>query len=202
MAQLTRRIRRFISWHRRWLAALAAAICIFALAQVIAPPTPSGVDVVLVTSAVAAGAVVTGEQVTVASVPAQYVPPTAITAVDDVVGQVAVAALDEGTMISEGLLLAQSAPPAGMLFVPVRLPDSGLAAVLTPGGRVTLVTVAGDGVSSVLAESLRVVALPATQESLVGGTTDGILVVLEVPIGLAPVVSTASLQRSLSVALG
>lgn len=197
-----RRIRRFASWHRRWFAALAAAICVFSLAQVIAPPIPAGSEVVVVASAVGAGDVIDAGQVAVRSIPAEYVPATALTDVDQVVGKVAITALSEGAVVSEEYLLAGSAPPEGMLLVPVRLPDAGLADILTPGQRVTLVSVGGDGTSSVLARSLRVAAIPALSDSLIGATADGLLVVLEVPLELAPAVSTASLQRSLSLTLG
>lgn len=201
---LFQRIRRFVLWHRRSLAAIAAALCVLTVTSALAPASPAGAPVVVALRSIPAGATITADDVTTRAVPPGLVPAQPLTSVDAAIGDTAAVALEAGTIVGRSFLLDAAPVPAGMRLVPVRLPDADLARLLRTGDRVSVVAPDATGTIKIVAAGLRVAAIPRPAES--GGhlqpREQHTLVMLEVPDASAAEVSMASLQRGLSVVIG
>lgn len=204
LPSLFQRIRRFVLWYRRSLAAFAAALCVLTVTSVLAPASPVGVPVVVAARPIAAGATVTAADVTTRAVPRELLPVQPVATVDAAIGDTAVVALEAGTIIGKSFLLEAAPVPAGMRLVPVRLPDADIGRIVRAGDRVSVVAPDAAGATKIIAAGLRVAAIPRPAES--GGhmqpREQNTLVVLEVPDTSAAEVSMASLQRGLTVVLG
>lgn len=197
------KIRRFVLWHRRWLAAVAAALCVLAVTSALSPTLPGGTPVVIAAKAIPAGAQLTAEEVTTKEVPPDLVPAQPLSGTEQATGRTAVVALPAGTIIGSSFLLETTPLPPGMRFVPVRVPDAEIGRLLRTGDRVSVVAPDAGGNSTIIAAGLRVAAIPRQDTSgPIQARDQNTLVVLEVPDALAAEVSTASLQRGLSLVLG
>lgn len=201
MRELLSKIASFVTWHRRLFAALASAACVLAVVQIVAPTQAPGVPVLVVQRAVAAGATFTDADVGVIALPAAAAPTDALASSEEVVGEVAVTSLTKGTPVTPGLVLKTRSPTAGHVFVPIRLPDASPLGFIRPGDLVSVVAVQSDGTSKVVATGVRVAAIPDVESSRTSSDR-GAVVVLEVPVAVAPAVSTAALQRGLSITVG
>lgn len=197
------RITRFVAWHRRAVAAIAAAICVFSVTSALAPPPPAGRPVVVLTRAIAAGTTIGADDVTVKNIPTALTSDDALSDPELAIGKTTVIALSPGTHLAAGAVLGANPPPPGMRYVPVRVSDADLAKILHVGDRITLISIGADGASNTLASSVRVAALPLGQATgTLTSDTRGALLILEIPDALAPTTATASLQRSLSIIVG
>lgn len=197
------KIRRFVLWHRRWLAAVAAALCVLAVTSALSPTLPGGTPVVIAAKAIPAGAQLTAQDVTTKAVPPGLVPAESLSGTEEVVGRTAVVTLPAGTLIGSSFLLETTPLSPGMRFVPVRVPDADIGRLLRTGDRVSVVAPDAGGNSTIIAAGLRVAAIPQQDTSgPIQARDQNTLVVLEVPDALAAEVSTASLHRGLSLVLG
>lgn len=202
-SQLIQRVVRFARWHRRALAALAAAACVFSVVTVFAPPPPIGESVVVAIRTIAAGATINAADVAVKNLPRDSLPADALHASAAAIGKTSIIELGVGAVVTTHAVLGATSPPEGMRYVPIRVPDAELSKLVRVGDRVTVIGVSADGASKILAPSVRVVALPTADGGLLTASdTRGTLLMLEIPDPLVPVVATASLQRALSVVLG
>ena len=150
------KIRRFVLWHRRWLAAVAAALCVLAVTSALSPTVPGGTPVVIAAKAIPAGAQLTAEDVTTRVVPPDLVPAQPPSGIEEAVGRTAVVALPIGTIIGSSFLLETTPLPPGMRFVPVRVPDADIGRLLRTGDRVSVVAPDTGGNSTIIAAGLRV----------------------------------------------
>lgn len=200
---LTQRVQRFILWHRRGIAALAAAVCIFAVVSALTPASHGGRDVVVVVRAVAAGSTVTSDDLSVQKIPDEVIPDNALNSVDAAIGKVAVVPLTPATVVTSAYLLGANSAPTGTRQVPIRVPDADLVTLLRVGDRVSVVAPSSEGGSRVIASNTRVAALPQINAGTGLSTGErSALIVLEVPQDAAAAVSMASLQRSLNLVFG
>jgi len=209
--RLRTRARRAVWSRRRPLAALLAAGAVAAGLRVVAAPPPETVPVLVASRDLPAGAPVSTDDVTTRAWPVEVVP-DGVATLDDVVGRVLAAPLRSGEAVTDarvgGAGFAATAP--GLTALPVRLPDAGVADLLTPGDRIDLIaTDPADGAVETVAEGVLVLAVPAPDASGSGlagasagasGPLGGRLVVLAVSDDTAAAVASAAVSRFLTVA--
>ena len=193
-------ITRTISWHRRSIAAVLAALGIFALVSHLSGADEASDQVVVTTAPVIAGASITASDVMLQFVPRTAMPVDAITELHDVVGRPASVSMSARTVIQRGLLVSGSAVREGRALVPIMVPDGQLRELLSPGLRIALVS-AGDQVAGVLTEDAVVHSMPQMEASSFVGTGQAALVLVEVPSTLAPEVSVLGQTGQLTIFL-
>lgn len=133
-------------WRRVALLRRAAAafLCLLALVLALAPRAgPAGLPVVVAATDLPAGATVRASDVAVRLWPAELSPVGALREPSAADGRVLVGAARTGEALTDVRLVGMgpASPDTGEAAVPVRLADGGVAALLTPGRRVDVVTV-------------------------------------------------------------
>lgn len=206
MRPLTHRLLRALSWHRRLLAALAAAIACFSVLQVVAPKPPETVPAVVLTHAVAAGATLQADDVAETRLPVEAVSDTALTSSREVVGRVLVAPLPSRAIVTSlSLLSAKRSVRAGLVLAPVRLADDEIAGLVEVGSVIDLFGGSPDGAVGRVATNVRVVTvLPPSSAASGAFSSDsgtGPVVLVEVAPSLVERLVAASAQGPLQVAL-
>ena len=195
--------RRFISWHRRSIAAAIAGLGTFVLVTQLTPAAPNAVPVVVALHDLSPGDVIRAADVTVRELPASGVPEGAARSTDDVVGQTLAAGVAANTVLQPGLLASADRAGPGRALVPVRIPDDQLLQLLMPGRLVSLVSTSETG-ASVLVDDARVALVPAPSAQTgfaATGSRPG-LVILDVPAGRAADVAVLGQHAELNVVLG
>lgn len=194
-------IRRALRWHRRTFAALAAAVAVLAALNVVTQRSSEGTPVVIATRAVPAGQVIVADDLTTIAVPPAAAPEHALTDPEAAIGRSTITELTQRTVLTPGLLLdSEGAVPAGRLALPVRFSESEAVALLRIGGRVDILGAVADSEFGVVAESVRIVAIPTTTSSEVGAS-QAPLVLVEVDPTQAARIAAASSVSGLSFAL-
>ncbi|HSO69007.1 MAG TPA: SAF domain-containing protein [Arachnia sp.] len=204
MKRLLTSVASFVSWHRRAVAALLAALSVVLVAQWLAEPGGPTVSAPVLAVPLAAGHTLTSADVTLADVPAHLVFAGAPPALEDVIGQVTAVDLAAGTLLQAGLLATGQGVAPGRAVVPITLPDRALRSLLRPGDPVTLVVTSAES-AEVLTRDARVAALPAPPGGsalAVAGAGDDGLVLMDVPAEEAAVVAALGQSGQLSVVLG
>lgn len=204
MRRLLTPVASFVSWHRRAVAALLAALSVMLVAQWLAEPGGPTVSAPVLARALAAGHTLTSADVTLTDVPAHFAFSGAPPALDDVIGQVTAVDLAAGTLLQAGLLATGQGVAPGRAVVPITLPDQALRSLLRPGDPVTLVVTSTES-AEVLTRDARVAALPAPPGGsalAVAGAGDDGLVLMDVPAGEAALVAALGQSGQLSVVLG
>ncbi|HET7902780.1 MAG TPA: Flp pilus assembly protein CpaB [Candidatus Nanopelagicales bacterium] len=165
-----RRVRR----HRQLLAAGLVAVAVMGLASAVHPPDAATTDVVVARADLVPGTALTGSDLVLAQRPEGALPDDAVRDPDEVRGRLVAAPVHAGEVlrrrdvVGEDLLAALG---TGLVAVPVRLADDGVAALLQPGDVVDLVS-AHEGSAEVVAAGVRVLAVPraATSASVLGAS--------------------------------
>ncbi len=191
---------RTISWHRRKVAAVLAALGAFALLTHFSGSAEPTGRVVLATRTVAAGAALTAGDVAVADVPEALIPENALTDPADVVGRSAAVPLTTHTIIQPAVLVSGAPPPRGRSLVPITVNDAQLREILSPGLRVALVSSMGD-VPGVVTDDAVIHTMPRVESTSFVSTGQSALVLVEVPSTLAPEVSMLGQSGQLSLFL-
>ncbi len=202
MRQSLTRIAAFVSWHRRAVGALLAALSVLALAQWFTGPQGPTVPVAVAATEVPAGHELGPGDVTLARVPRETLPDGVLTMPDEAVGKMTAVALARGTPLHANLLATARDTPDGWSIVPIRLPDPALRGLLGPGDAVTLVVTAAEH-AEVLSADARIAGVPEPAEHAGLGIApaDPGLVMVEVPDDQAPVVAALGQSGQLSVVL-
>lgn len=202
LAAPLRSVRRAVLARRRLLAALLTAVAVAAGLQAATAPPPAEVPVLVATRDLPSGTVLGADDLRTTGFAPGSVPSGAV---EVAAGRTLAAPLRVGEPVTDvrlvGPALTEGYP--GLAAVPVRLPDAGVADLLTVGDRVDLVATDPQGGSaSIVASDAPVLALPADDGG--AGTTGlgGRLVVLGVPPSGVPLVAEASARTFLSVAFG
>lgn len=202
LAALLRSVRRAVLARRRLLAALLTAVAVAAGLQAATAPPPAEVPVLVAIRDLPSGTVLGADDLRTTGFAPGSVPSGAV---EVAAGRTLAAPLRAGEPVTDvrlvGPALTEGYP--GLAAVPVRLPDAGVADLLTVGDRVDLVATDPQGGSaSVVASDAPVLALPADDGG--AGTTGlgGRVVVLGVPPSGVPLVAEASARTFLSVAFG
>lgn len=195
------KLKQFVAWHRRALAAALAGLGVLLLATQLAPTPPPGTDVVVTTRAVAAGDVLKASDVRVMELQPSSLPDSDLPGIDDVVGATVASNVAANSVLQPGMLAVATDVAPGRALVPVAIADEQLAGLLVPGTRVSLVH-ASDGFEVVTDDAL-VTALPAAREpsGLAVGGTRAPLVLVDVPREIAPEVASLGQYGALGVIL-
>ncbi|GAB3742427.1 SAF domain-containing protein [Microlunatus parietis] len=195
-----RSLARAVSWHRRKLAVVAAVLAVLTGINAAAPRPPDTVTVLRATELLPGGSPVTEGQVRASPVAAGSVPDDALTDPDQVVGRLVVAPVPAGQVLTGYDLLGEQSVGPGRVLAPVRLADSGLAAVLRPGDRVDVLAADGQGgpVRTVV-ERARIVTIPAAGD--VSRDTGGVLLLVEADAETAAELARAAGSSTLTVLL-
>ena len=193
-------LRRAVRRHRRLLAALAAAIAVYA-GLVAVRGDDTGVPVLTAVRAIPAGTSLAEADIAIARWPPGIVPEGTLTDVGDAVGRTTVAALPAGDIVARSDLLdGGSLVNEGYVALPVRFGSGAPLELLRVGDRVDLIGTARDGRSAtVLVSRARVVALPEDKGSVISG--GGGVVLFEVTPAQAATVADAASLGALSFAL-
>lgn len=199
-------LRRAVSWHRRTLAAIAAAVAMLAVVSALSPPPAPSVRVVVTAAALPAGTQLSPADLALLAVPPDLVPEQAVTDIAVLDGRVLAAARTAGEILTSAAVVAprRSSDGTGPVTTPVRLADPDVVALLAVGDVVDVV--AADprtGSSAVVAENARIVAIPRRPPA--GGPLgapagqSGELVLVEVEPDTATDLATAAANGRLSV---
>ena len=195
-ARLLRRLRWVLAAVLRALAGLTAVSAPRAAVEA------GKVAVPVAARDLAGGTVLGAGDLRTVGLPAAAVPAGTLRPDGSVVGRVLAGAVRRGEPLTDarvvGAGLARLAGGPGSVAVPVRLADTGVAALVRPGDRVDIVAVTEHGATSVVVAGVTVLAVPQAPD---GGLTEGTLVVLAVPGYLAPRLIAAALGARLAVTL-
>jgi pilus assembly protein CpaB len=189
------------------LVLLAAALAIRPPPQAHGEPT---VPMLVAARDLAAGSLLRPADVRVVRAPESLRPPAALTAAEQASGRVLAGVASRGEPVTRARLvgrdnsrLATGDPDA--VAVPVRLADPEVAALLSPGARVDVVTVAPEGGSDavLLAADATVVTVRADESAGTAqpGVRPGRLVVIAVPRESAARLASVSLGQPVAVTL-
>jgi Flp pilus assembly protein CpaB len=201
------------------VAALLAALVVAALATSLSPPAPASLEVLVARTALAPGARVHADDVTLEARPSSGLTADAATAadLDSVVGRLVASPVLAGEVLRERDVLGDpllAALGPGLVAVPVRLDDEEVASLLRPGEVVDLVaahvdTASGTTTAQVVAPRARVLVVPlagapasglGTSGSTVGSSTvGGSLVVVAITPGAALELERARVSGRLGV---
>lgn len=193
-----------MSWHRRGLSAIAAAVAVLALYSALNPSNESGVEVVAMAREVAPGVLITDGDLEVRSVPAELAPERAVTTTSDAVGRAASGGLTRGSLVTEASLVVPRADAEpGTVIAPVRVRDADIVALLRPGDRIDLLAQDLDGKAQTVAEDAVIVSLPQPASS--GGFADAgsppSLVLVRVPDSTATQIAELGSSSEILVVL-
>lgn len=191
---------RTISWHRRMIAALLAALAMLALMTHLSAAGGASGHVVVTTRAVGAGHSITAADVTLQAIPQHLIPAGASGDLAGVVGRNAAVPLTSRTVVQPGLLVSGEPPARGRSLVPITVHDEQLRQLLSPGLRVSLVSATGEAAATVTQDAV-VHAMPQLVQSSLMSSNQAALVLVDVPSGLAPEVSVLGQAGQLSVFL-
>lgn len=196
------------------LACAGLGLLAAAVVHAASPPPPPQRSVVTLGRAAAAGVPLVAGDLTLVTVPADAVPPCALTSLPDALGASPAVGLAAGTYLCPDLLVRGTAAlPPGTAAVPVRLTDPQVAALLPVGTRVDVVVpsapdptgAVADPAGHVLTHGALVLPSPApveTTSGLLGGTTaPEPVVLLAVRADDAPTVAASAVSGSLGVVL-
>ncbi len=217
---LRRAARRAVLRHRRWLAAMLAAAAVLLTVGAIRAPAPIGEPVLTAAADLPAGAALRPSDGRVQRVPAEIVPPGAVTDPAQLANRVLTGPLGAGEILTTSRLLtaSQLTPEPGRRAAPVRIADPGAVALLRPGDIIDVLGTSGGGLgvsaAAVVAAKVRVLTVPRRGPEGGGGgllngspatatesTPQGSLIVLDVREDTALALARAAAAGRLSVVL-
>ncbi len=208
-AELLGQLRRAVSWHRRLLAALAAAAAVALALGALSPAAGAGELVLVAGHDLPAGHVLTAGDVVARPLPPEAVPDGALRPGAGIAGRLLASPLRRGEPVTDVRLMSASAlgraAAAGLVATPVRLADADTAALLHAGDVVDVIAAYAPGADGspararVVAAGVRVVTVPAAGDRGLAG--DGALVVLATTPATATALAEASVAARLSVVM-
>jgi Flp pilus assembly protein CpaB len=215
LAGISSGVRRSILVRRRLLAAVLSAVAVLAGLRAVAPPAPAQQPVLTAAADLAAGTVLTADDLAEVGF-APGTTPAGASALDDAVGRTLAAPLREGEPLTDVRLvgpglLAGEPQTADVVAVPVRIPDASAVGLVHVGDRINLLsTDPRGGGTEIVAARLPVLALPqnggAAPTDTRGGATGGAansgrLVVLATTTEMSRHVADAAVLGYLSITL-
>lgn len=196
------RLRSRLLWHRRPLAALAAAVAVYLGLHAATAPPPATVELWTAAHDLPSGTVLTRADLVRRPFTPQSVPAHRLHDPATVVGRTVAAPITAGAAVTPGQFVGAGwlADRPGMYAVPVRVTDPGVVRLLRVGDQVSLLASDpqhGDRVDplNVAATVLAVPSTPTNAESALSGR----LVVFGVDPADAQTIATASASRYLTV---
>jgi Flp pilus assembly protein CpaB len=198
---LFRDLLKAVRWHRRLLAGVSAAAAVyFALAAVSPEPSPT-VAVLAAAHDLPGGAVPTNGDLRTLHLPAGVLPTGVLRPGADLAKRVLAAPVRSGEPLTDARFLSPSALGPDHVAYPLRLDDADIVALLRVGDRIDLYGATSTGADSakLLADGIRVIALPSTRASPTN--TPGALVVVAVSTETASQLAQAATNSRVTVAL-
>lgn len=193
-------IASFVSWHRRAVAALLAALCVAGVVSAAQSPPP--VEPVLVAARpLPAGHTVGIDDVRLAEAPPELVTPGTLSEVDAALGATTAIALEAGQLVAGSTLLSADPAAEGRALVPISVQDPALRSLLEPGTRVSLLVALGER-PEVVTDAARVAKLPSVDGGGLAVSAGSGMVVVEVPSEVAGDVAALGQSGQLVVVLG
>lgn len=162
-----RDLQRALARHRVLLASGLAAGAVAAGLTAVAPPPEPRVEVLTAARDLPAGAVLTPEDLVVASVPGALLPAGALSGPAGAVGRLVAGPVRRGETMTDVRLLGAGLLPAGgeasEVAVPVRVAEPAAAALVEAGDRIDVLAAAPEGgpTAAVVASGVRVLSVPA-----------------------------------------
>lgn len=199
LSDIRRSIRRAVLGRRRLLCALCAAGAVFAGLRALAPAPPDTVPVTVAAHDLAAGIVVTDDDLATVQLPEDVAPAQA----DDpsyAVGRTTAGPVRRGEPVTDARLVGASLLEGypGLVAVPIRLPDRGAASLLRVGDRIDLLaTDQRTGTTERVGDDIPVIALPQETGSAQSNSASGRLVVVGVTSGMSENVASAAATQHL-----
>jgi Flp pilus assembly protein CpaB len=196
---LRRDLRRAVLARRRALAAIFAALAVITTVQA-ARPQPTTQDVLVATSDLRAGEVLSADDVESVDVDPGVVPAGAVDAISPPIGRTLAGPVRAGEPLTDvrfvqAELLAGF--PPGTVLATIRVFDPATAALVDPGDRVDVVGTDPRGAgTSVVASDAAVVARPASDTTALG---DGAPLVLAVDESAALALADAAVRQQLTI---
>jgi Flp pilus assembly protein CpaB len=196
--------RLFVYRFRRPLAAVSAGLAVLLFAVTLRPASADLVDVIVASADLPAGSTLTEQDLAVDAMPADYVPPGAVTNPADALGRMIASGIASGEPIPSSRLVTTGPRADGLHTVPVRLADAEAATLLSPGSVIDLVLASGDTGARIVAEGVQVVTVPRISTSAGLGRdsrTAGSLIVVATDRRTAVALAAAGTQPGLGVVL-
>ncbi|MDO5066427.1 MAG: flagella basal body P-ring formation protein FlgA [Propionibacteriaceae bacterium] len=200
MDTLLQRAKRFISWHRRIIAALLVGVATAIVLGQLRPDTVDLTDVAVLTSNLEQGHRLTASDVHLVRAPRDTLPDEYLDTAEEAIGRTISVSLSPGTVLQHGLLSAAPTVAEGRSLTPIQLADPSLVEVLSPGMSVTLVLTE---TSEIVASHARITALSAPDGggTFQLGSSHRPLILLDVAAESAPIVSALGQSGQLSVVI-
>lgn len=202
------RLRRFVSRHRRLIAALLAAAAVACGLSALRPPEPTRVPVVAAATDLAGGTELSESDLTTVALRPAVVPAGAIRPPADIAGRTVAGSVRSGEPLTDARLVGASLLTADdLVATPVRIADRGITGLLQNGDRVDVLAAQTRGdaageTARVVAPDVRVVTVPDRAESDRGPAVgEGALVVLATTSDEAAELASAAVTSRLSVTL-
>jgi Flp pilus assembly protein CpaB len=177
LARRGSRLRRAVLARRRPLAAACAAVAVAAGIQAAAAPPPPSVTVLAAARDLPAGATLAADDLVEVPFAAGSAPSGLVT---DPVGETLAAPLRAGESVTDVRLVGPglTGGDPGLVALPVRLPDTAMVDLLSPGDRIDLVaTDPRRPGAQVVAWDVPVLAVPPARESAPSGQPGAVVVV-------------------------
>ncbi|WP_375423429.1 RcpC/CpaB family pilus assembly protein [uncultured Friedmanniella sp.] len=189
-----------MSWHRRPLAAVAAALAVLTSVSAALPEGPATTTVVVAAEELQGGKVLSPADVAVHQIAADDAPTRAVADPGLLLGRTLAAPVAAGQVLTDlALVSARTTTAAGQVVAPVRLADAGLAGLLHPGDLVDVIAADGQGTKArVVARAVRVVTVPVVDETT-STEASGALVLVQVSAEVAPDLAQAASTGTLTV---
>lgn len=139
MDTLLQRTKRFVSWHRRIIAALLVGVAAAVVFTQLRPSDADLTDVAVLATAREQGDRLTTADVHIIRVPRRHLPTEYLDTPEEAIGRTIGVGLSPGTVLQHGLLNPTPTVGEGRSLTPIQLSDPSLAEILSPGMSVTLV---------------------------------------------------------------
>lgn len=194
---------RAFRWHRRWFAAIFAALAVVAAINAISLHSTGSRQVIAAAKALPGGALLGPSDIRTVWLPSPVIPDQVLLSPSEAVGQELVAPVTAGSPLTRvDLLSSGTTTAAGKVALPVRFADKAASGLLDVGRRVDILGVGPGGQSfATIAQDVRVVAVPRAGTGGLLGADDGELVMIEVDQPQAAAVAAAASAGPLSYAL-
>lgn len=154
-----RSILRAVSWHRRRLAAVAAAIAVGATIMAVRPTPQETVDVVVANDDLPSGLTLSEQHLRRVGWPPDAVPSRAVTDPSLLIGRTVAAPVTAGSALTEVSVVSSHITADDGVLVPVTVSDPSVLAILQVGDRIDVLVNGPEG-AVLLASRARVAALP------------------------------------------
>ena len=194
---------RALRWHRRWFAALFAALAVLAVLNTFSGAETSGAPTVVAARSIPGGTTVVAEDLRIERLPPSMVPDGAFSDPAAVIGHTVVIPAPARSVLTPAILLESGAlVGVGKVALPVRFAEATALPLLRVGAHIDLLGPAANGSDyGVVASDVRVVAIPAPSDGgVLGGSRDG-LVLVEVDSTQAAAIAAAASVSAVSFAL-